>query len=149
MLVISLGSGCTAAGSGTSTPATSGAPLTLRDCGKEATDPGSPDGGVVAGLDWPSGEWALRTPAQAYVCIGGYAGSTLTVVQAGSPLTVRPARFTVPEGGGVLPVTVTATASGTTTLRLRVVSPAGKRELLRTVAVVVADGERWHLKRAS
>jgi hypothetical protein len=104
---------------------------------------------VVAGLDWPSGEWALRTPAPAYVCIASFGGSTLTVEQAGSPLTVQPARFTVPQGGGVLPVTLTVTASGTTTLGLRVVSPAGKWQLLRTVALVVADGERWHLERAS
>jgi hypothetical protein len=123
-------------------------PVTLSDCGK-AADPGNPDGGVVAGLALPSGDRALRTPTQAYICIGGFTGSVVSVVQSGSPLTVQPARITLPEGGGVLPVTVTATAEGTTTLRLQMVTRTGKPQLLRTVALVVADSERWHFEPAS
>jgi hypothetical protein len=97
---------------------------------------------------WPSGEWALRTPAQAYLCIGGFGGSVASVLPSGGPLSVEPVRFTVPQGGGVLPVTITATARGSTTLWLRLDSTAGKPEVQRSAALVVADGERWHFEKA-
>jgi hypothetical protein len=104
---------------------------------------------VVAGLVWPAGDRALGTPAQAYLCLGTFRGSVVNVLQSGSPLSVQPTRFPGPELSAVYPVTVTATASGTTTLQLRVDrTPAGKPEVLRTVALVVADDERWHFERA-
>lgn len=103
---------------------------------------------MVGGMVLPSGDWALRAPAQAYLCLGSFAGSVARVLQSGSPVTVQPARYTVPEGGGVLPVTITATASGTTTLRLQIANPAGKPQLLRTVAAVVADDTGWHFEMA-
>jgi hypothetical protein len=119
----------------------------LHDCGK-AADPGRADGGVVAGLALPSGKQALRTPTQAYLCLGSFGGSVVTLIQSGSPLILQPTRFTVPEGGGVLPVTVTATANGTTNLLLKIDTTTGKPQLLRTVARVVADAGRWHFEHA-
>lgn len=84
-------------------------PTTVADCGKGIYF-GGPDGGVMAGLDWPHGSWALRTPAQAYICLGNYSGSTVRILQSGAQLTVEPAEQTAPPGGGVMPVSITATA---------------------------------------
>jgi hypothetical protein len=42
---------------------------------------------------------------------------------------VQPAQFTIPTGGAVFPVSVTATASGNTELSLRVLSPSGTQQL--------------------
>jgi hypothetical protein len=123
-------------------------PTRYGDC-RVSHGAGSPDGGVVAGLDWPPSKWTLGTPGQAYVCIGAYAGSTLILEQTGSQLTIQPSRFTVPLGGGVLPFSITATAKGKTTLWFRVVNAAGERQLYRDVAEVVADGKHWHFKRIS
>jgi hypothetical protein len=142
LLVVLLDAGC---GSATDHP--SGPPVTLRDCGESAYF-GGPDGGVVAGLDWPSGHWALGTPTQAYLCVGGFVGSVVSLAQVGSRLTVRPSQSTISTRDAVLPVTITATATGRTTLRLLKVSPSGKPEVQRTVALVVADSERWHFEHA-
>ncbi|HST48858.1 hypothetical protein [Jatrophihabitans sp.] len=141
-LVALLAGGCDGRG-GSDRP-----PATLSDCGT-AADPGSPDGGAVAGLKWPSGKRPLGTPAQAYFCLGSFTGSTVSLMQSGTPVTVQPNQVTVPKDGGVIPVTVTATTSGTTTLLLRIADPTGRPQLQRVVAQVVADNDRWHFKKAS
>ncbi len=155
-----LGSGCGSADgpgktmgtppgrTGTVPGATAISPVPTRasDCGT-ASDSGNPDGGMVAGLDWPAGDRALHTAAQAYICIGGFTGSVVTVTQTGSKLSVQPARFTVPDGGGVLPLTITASTAGRTTLWLRMTNPAGKPQLARPVGVVVADSDQWHFDK--
>ncbi len=161
-VVCLLGSGCASAdgpGKTTGTPpgrassapgavAISPVPTSAGDCGT-ASEPGNPDGGVVARLDWPAGDRALHATAQAYLCIGGFTGAIVTVTQTGSKVTVQPARFTVPDGGGVLPLTITADTAGRTTLWLRMTNPAGKPQLARPVGVVVADGARWHVDQPS
>jgi hypothetical protein len=126
---------------------TSPPPSTAADCGA-ASDPGSPDGGVVAGLDWPAGARQLHTPALAYVCVGRFAGSTLVIAQSGGTLTVTPTRFVLPESAsGVFPVTITADQVGRTALRLRLISPTGKPQVDRAVATVVAEPSGWRFER--
>jgi hypothetical protein len=117
----------------------------VKDCGK-ASYPG-PDVGVVAGLFWPKGKWPLGTTTQAYICIDNYAGSTVRLEPSSEQLTIRPARLTVPDGGGVLPVSVTATATGRTEVTVLVVNPSGKQQLSRIVAAVVADQAHWHFEK--
>ena len=123
-------------------------PTSVADCGKGIFFAGG-DGGVMAGLDWPRGSWALRTPAQAYICVGGFSGSTVRILQSGAQLTVEPAEQTAPPGGGVMPVSITATASGRTELTLQVISPySGQQQVRRLVVAVVADPAHWHFKEA-
>lgn len=147
-----LGSGCTSEGRPTDIPTspTIWPPATLKDCGKAAYF-GGPDGGVVAGMVYPAGDWALGVSAEAYLCLGSLPGSVVRVLQvpqSGSLLTVQPTRSTVPEVPGVLPVTLTATAPGRILLQLRIDTQTGKPQVLRTVALVVADSERWHFEEA-
>jgi hypothetical protein len=140
--LVLLGTGCSS-----SVPMGRMVPTTLDDCGA-AAHPGNPDGGMVGGLDWPSGSWALRTPAQAYVCLGQFPGGYVTLTSSGGSLTVQPARFAVPDGGGVVPVSITVTASGNSTLLLRLFDRKGNEDMNRAVAMVVADDRRWHFQRA-
>lgn|GEM_PF-5298278 len=123
-------------------------PTSAGDCGT-ASDPGNPDGGVVAGLDWPAGDRALGTAARAYLCVGGFTDAILTLTQTGSTVAVQPARFRVPDGGGVLPLTITAAKAGRTTLWLRMTNTAGREQLARQVGVVVADSRSWHFDKSN
>jgi hypothetical protein len=122
-------------------------PTTVADCGKGIYF-GGPDGGVMAGLDWPRGHWALRTPAQAYICLDNYSGSTVRILQSGAQLTIEPAEQTAPPGGGVMPVSITATASGKTELTLQVISPySGQQQVRRLIVAVMADRAHWHFQK--
>src|SRR5690348_11092200 len=112
-------------------------PTSVADCGK-GIFMAVGDGGVMAGLDWPHGSWPLGTPAQAYICIGGFSGLMVTLLQSGGQVTVQPAEQTVPPSG-VLPVSITATASGKTELILQVFGRSERPEISRPVVYVVAD----------
>lgn len=115
------------------------------DCGP-ASDPGNPDGGVVAGLEWPGGKRKFGESGRAYLCLG-FAGSIGTL-SALPGVTVRPARFSVPEKG-VVPVSVTVRRSGRATLWLELTNIVGRVELRRAVADVVADGSGWRCAKPS
>lgn len=70
------------------------------------------------------------------------------MTQSGTPVTIEPARFTVPDGGsGVMPLTITATTAGRTDLWLLMADPAGRPHVRRPVGVVVADNDRWHFEK--
>jgi hypothetical protein len=124
------------------------APSNAGDCGA-ASDPGNPDGGVVAGLEWPGGVRKLGAAARAYVCVGfADAVGTLSTPPG---VSILPATFSViPGGNGVVPVTVTVRRSGRATLWLRLRGKfTGKITVTRPVADVVADGSGWHFAAAS
>jgi hypothetical protein len=120
-------------------------PTSAGGCGP-ASDPGNPDGGVVAGLYWPGGTRKLGESARAYVC-AGFSRATATV-SGDAGVTVSPSPVAL-AAGGVTPVSVTARRPGRTTLWLQISGATGNVMVNRPVADVVADRSGWHFAKPS
>jgi hypothetical protein len=110
-------------------------------CGR-ASDPGNPDGGFIAGIMRPAGEFASGATATTYACVGHSHGAQVEFLVRGSA-SVSPRSVPYDSSpNGVFKIGVTATRAGTTQIILRVRS--GSDISAEGGCTVVSDGRHWH-----
>lgn len=78
-------------------------PSKAADC--NALAPTNPDGGVLTGFAWSTGDHPLRAAATVYICFVPSAGDTAIVQSDSKTVAVRPTRILVQRASnGVVPL---------------------------------------------
>jgi hypothetical protein len=102
------------------------------------------DPGIVLGWDWSTGDHPLNSPATIDVCLAPHLGDVVVVTADARVAKISPRRFTLPESSnGVVPFRVTAIATGTAYLTLRL--HEGKTRATMPGPTIVAAHTDWHL----
>ncbi|WP_062464008.1 hypothetical protein [Demequina soli] len=101
------------------------------------------DPGILLGTDWSGERHAYGDTVVVYGCFAPTLGGTVSLVAAGTGMTVVPDMATVDEAGtGVTPFAVTVARGATGELRIRWDGRGGGAGDL-SGPTVIADGDGW------